>query len=408
MLYLWPHFGLSPGMHYGGGGLPVEPDRDARSSTDKSTNRGYTVIQSKTMQLAGVLAALLFATGAQANNSSFLTPLTGNTSAPSDWRFLPGQAFNGITGALDGVARLSFSNAEGNWACSGSLLAGGMYVLTAAHCADDFRTMKVDFGWADGKAKESRTVAVSDAYVHPQWHGERNSLDSGADVALLKLNRAVTDINGYHLSHTNDVGKDYLMAGYGTTTVAGSDQDPDWGDQRYGHYGYNTFDVDSNTFNKVGDHYTGWGYDPNFYQPGTTYMSDYDDGTADKNTLGRIAGVTGNAWSSGLGHGAKEALIAGGDSGGGDFVWNGTEWLLSGVHSWGWQGSSACSFFKLGNCDASEQNSSSFGDLSGSTATYSHTGWIDRVTAVPEPETYAMMVSGLLLMGAVARRRRQR
>ena len=112
------------------------------------------MIHSKTMQLAGMLAAALCATAAQANNATFLTPLTGNTSSPADWRFLPGQTFNGVAGALDGVARLSFSNAEGNWACSGSLLAGGQYVLTAARCADDFRTMKVDFGWADGNARE--------------------------------------------------------------------------------------------------------------------------------------------------------------------------------------------------------------------------------------------------------------
>ena len=50
------------------------------------------------------------------------TPTTGNTSAPSNWRFAPGQEFNGVVGALDGVAQLSFSNSQGNWACSGSLL----------------------------------------------------------------------------------------------------------------------------------------------------------------------------------------------------------------------------------------------------------------------------------------------
>jgi len=62
-------------------------------------------------------------------------------------------------------------------------------------------------------------------------------------------------------------------------------------------------------------------------------MSDFDNGSANRNTLGRIADITGNHWSSGTGRGANEALIAGGNSSGGDFVWNGTEWLLSGVHS---------------------------------------------------------------------------
>ncbi len=355
-------------------------------------------------KLAAMSAALLFAAAAQANNASQLTPLTGNFSSPADWRFLPGQTFNGVAGALDGVARLSFSNSEGNWACSGSLLAGGMYVLTAAHCADDFTSMKVDFGWANGTAKVSRTVAVGNAYVNSKWTGD---LDTGADIAILKLNAAVTTINGYHLSTTNDVGKDYLMAGYGTTTVGGSKIDPTWGDSGFGHYGYNTFDIDSKSFNKVGDDYTGWGYDASYYAPGTTYMSDYDDGTAGHNTLGRIAGETGNQWASGTGLGHNEALIAGGDSGGGDFVWNGSEWLLSGVHSWGWQGSDACPYFGLKGCDSSSKNSSSFGDLSGSTATFSHISWINSVTAVPEPGTYAMLLSGLALLGVARRRQRK-
>jgi hypothetical protein len=363
------------------------------------------LVPSHPLKLATLALALLAAGAAQAGPQ---TPLTGNTSSPSDWHFLPGQSFNGVAGALDGVARLSFTKPSGaSYACSGSLLAGGAYVLTAAHCADSFTSMKVDFGWADGKSQVSRTVAVKDAIVNPNWRGQ---LDTGADMALLRLSAPVTGIAGYHLSTTNDVGKDYLMAGYGTTSVGGSNAETGWGDRRFGHYGYNTFDVDSDTFNRVTSKYVGdalGGYDPAYYAFGTTYMSDFDDGGSNRNSLGRIAGLTGNAWSSGLGQGANEALIAGGDSGGGDFVWNGKEWLLSAVHSWGWQGSEVCPAFGLNNCDASASNSSSFGDLSGSSATYSHIGWINQVTAVPEPETYAMMLSGMALLGALARRRKQ-
>jgi hypothetical protein len=360
-------------------------------------------IQSKILKLAAVAGGLLAVSAAQAGNAEQLTPLTGNTSAPANWRFAPGQSFNGVAGALDGVARLSFSNSGGNWACSGSLLAGGQYVLTAAHCADDFTSMKVDFGWYNGSAVATRTVAVGSAYVNPNWNGD---LDTGADIAILKLNTAVTGIQGYKLSTTNDVGKDFLMAGYGTTSNGTTSGATNWDDYKYGHYGYNTFDIDSKTYNEISDQYIGWGYDASYYAPGVTYMSDFDDGTAQHNTLGRMAGVAGNGWTSNLGLGANEALIAGGDSGGGDFVWNGSEWILSAVHSWGWQGG-ACSYFGLGGCDISSSNSSSIGDMSGSTATFSHIAWINSVTAVPEPATYGMMLSGLALVGAMARRRRQ-
>ncbi|MYN17144.1 trypsin-like serine protease [Rugamonas sp. FT107W] len=373
------------------------------------------IFQTKQFKLAAVAAALLAAGAAQASNANMtdnlvqsykgLEPLTGNTSAVSNWRFTIGQSFNGVSGALDGVARLSFSNADGNWACSGSLLAGGKYVLTAAHCADDFSKMTVQFGWQGGTAAVTRNVSVGNAYVNKAWTGQ---LDTGADIAILKLDTAVTTIKGYNLSTTNDVGKDYLMAGYGTTQKATVNAATNWNDGNYGHYAYNTFDVDSKTFNKaVGDKDPTWGYNPADYAAGTTYMSDFDSGLAKNNTLGRIGDITGNKWNSGTGLGANEGLIAGGDSGGGDFVWNGTEWLLSGVHSWGWQGTSACNLIGgMTGCDNASLNGSSFGDLSGSTATYSHAAWIKSVTAVPEPETYAMMIAGLALVG-LARRRKQ-
>ena len=93
----------------------------------------------------------------------------------------------------------------------------------------------------------------------------------------------------------------------------------------------------------------------------------------------------------------------GGDSGGGDFVWTGSEWLLTGVHSWGWQ---FCDGRIDPSCDFANTNSGSWGDLMGSTAVYSHTDWIRSVIAVPEPGTYALMMLGLLGVGVASRRRR--
>jgi secreted trypsin-like serine protease len=354
--------------------------------------------------LVGSMSA--HALGEQTADLAYQDPNTGNSSSVANWRFAPGQLFNGVA-ALDGVARISFSNSSGSWACSGSLLAGGEYVLTAAHCADDFTSMTIHFGWYANAAAVTRTVAAGNASVHPMWTGE---LDTGADIAVVKLNAPVTTIPGYNLSTTNDVGKTHLMAGYGTTSVGSTNSATNWADGGYGHYGYNTFDVTSNDFNAaVQTIDPTWGYDPSYYLPGITYMVDFDNpnGSQTNNTLGRVAGVTGNTYTSGTGLGTQEALIAGGDSGGGDFVWDGSQWLLSGVHSWGWQGNSVCFYINVGtnNCDVGSANSSSYGDLSGSTAVVSHLAWINSVTAVPEPQTPLMLLAGLAAIGGALRRR---
>lgn len=319
-------------------------------------------------------------------------PLTTHTGTPTDWRLTHGMTFNGVS--FDGVARIAFDNdgslSDGSYICSGTLLSGGTHVLTAAHCADDFNIMRVDFGVYGGTSTLTRGVAA--AAVHPGWTG--SNLAFGADLAVLKLDAPVTTIQGFNLSQSNDTGKSMLIMGYGTTGRGASTTDPDWSDWGWGHWGMNEADVTVQAFDAAV-----W---PGAYPyHGDEYLFDFDNGTQTHNTLGQIAALTGNGWTSSTGLGADEALVAGGDSGGGDFVWNGSEWLLSGVHSWGWQ---ACGDLGLG-CDYSDTAFSSYGDLSGSTAVFSHLAWIDSVTAVPEPQTYAMMLLGLGVLGSLKRRR---
>jgi hypothetical protein len=194
-----------------------------------------------------------------------------------------------------------------------------------------------------------------------------------------------------------------LLAGYGlvgTGNTGANNFDRPSADLWRPHYGFNTADTTDKVLND-----TVFGAGSGSNQFGETYVFDFDSGRSANNALKRIADEFGGSWSSSLGLGDSEALIAGGDSGGGDFVWNGSEWLVSGVHSYGW---GLCGGLQIRGCDRVPGTNSSFGDLSGSTAVFSHVDWINSVTAVPEPETYALMLAGLAGVIAAARRRQQR
>lgn len=327
-----------------------------------------------------------------------ITPLTSHTSPPSDWRITSGMQFNGVS--FDGLARLAFDNdgdlTNGFYVCSGALLAGGKYVLTAGHCADDFNVMQVDFGVYDNVATATRGVAA--AYVNPDWTG--TNLATGADIAIIELDSPIVGIQGFNISTSNDVGSQMLIMGHGTTTTGdGLNGAPNWNEWGWAHYGYNEADVGVAEFDQADTPGNTWSY------YGDEYVFDFDNGTDLNNTLQRLSDNAGASFTSSTGLGVNEALIAGGDSGGPDFVWNGSEWLIAGIHSWGWQ---YCGGRITPSCDVNSGVASSYGDLSGSSAVYSHAAWINSVVAVPEPGTYGLMSLGLLAVAGAARRRQRK
>ena len=303
---------------------------------------------------------------------------------PANWRVLPGD----FGGAFDGVAQLSIQLDNGNLdVCSGSLLAGGRYVLTAAHCVDHAVDTDLSFRSGDFTAKASQVI------LHPGWSG---TLGTGADIAVLKLDRFIP-LPGAVLSTSNDLGKDILIIGHGSTGLGNLGRDSAADPVSAPHYGFNTFEA----FDfDLAEAFFGAGAGNRTY--GETYIADFDDGSNLHNALLRLKTVYGGAWAdSSLGLGAAEGLSAGGDSGGGDFVWDGTQWRLSGVQSYVW---AACNV--LTDCIAGGE--SSYGYLSGSTAVFSHTAWIASVTPVPEPKGWTLMLAGAFAVGLVLRRRMRR
>jgi Trypsin/PEP-CTERM motif len=312
-----------------------------------------------------------------------------NTSVPVDWRFDSSTLFQGVN--FDGVARLQYSLPDGQRSmCSGTLLAGGQYVLTAAHCVVDRTDFTVQFGVNNDVPRASS--GVSAVFVHESWTG---SVFEGADLAILKLSSTVTGIQGFQLHHGSAIGQSVLLMGYGTTGTGSANTAPSFSDAAYGHWGMNTFDLTTQQFLDAAQaqgvpHLGAWSN-----AHGEQYVADFDNGISQYNTLGRIQGL-----SSGLGI-ANEALISGGDSGGGAFVWDGQAWRLTGVHNWSWQ---FCGGRISPTCDFRSGNQQSFGDLMGSTAVASHVSWISAVTGVPEPGTWALMAAGL---GLLAWRRHQ-
>lgn len=290
------------------------------------------------------------------------------TSAASNWE----QADYSSTSLLDGVAKLTTNTGYG---CSGSLLAGGAYILTAAHCVTDdngaLSVASLAITFANGL-----TASVSSAAQISVADGWTGTVDDGSDLALLQLDSVVSSIAGYAIYTGSTASLDsatVLLTGYGYT-------------------GTGTTGATTGTFGTLH-----WGYNEyeSIYYGSESgyYVYDFDDGTSTHN------GLAGRGTISSTGLGSDEAMIASGDSGGGSFIELAGVLYLVGVHSYGTTSSNP-------RADVLTGINSSYGDLGGDSLLTSATAqnFLSLATAVPEPATAALWLAGLAGMAGLRRR----
>jgi hypothetical protein len=320
------------------------------------------------------------------------------------------------TAQKKGVVALIMETPDGAFICTGSLLANGRSIATAAHCVTD----------TSGKLNATRTTAyffkgdpnertpfqtggvameVFSYDIHPEYTGE--VIDQN-DIAVLRLRGtgAPDWVPRYELyTDPNLRGLEFNVAGYGGRSTVGGAFGTNArtgflreGDNRYDYrFGDSIFqdfwtDRDANGENFFG-----------FAQIDFSYISDFDNGLAAQDSSRRVAnalglGTIGNANFADTGLGAREVNLAGGDSGGPGFV-NGK---LASINSFGLSFGANFGDFRPGL-------NSSWGEFSGYVPVYIHEDFINgaMATAVPEPMSWAMLVAGFGLSGAVMRRRRQ-
>ena len=292
---------------------------------------------------AAMLAMLLTGASAQAVVSD-----TGSYPALTDAAF------------LEGVARLSISRSDGSFGCSGSLLAGGTAVLTAAHCvtgnAGTATASAITMSWLGGAV-----TATSRSYVvSPGWNG---SLSAGNDIAVVLLNAPLLSVQGYQLAQGSAQGASIVLAGYGLT--GNGTQGASAGTFGTLHYGLNQYDATASFYTATG------------FAADRVAFFDFDNGLSSANVFGSGGFVQ------------FESIVASGDSGGPSFVLEEASdtWLIAGVHSFG-----ACLML---NCTVDSR----FGTLGGDVLATRHAAWIEDVTTpVPEPHAWALLLVGLGLV----------
>lgn len=367
------------------------------------------------LSVAVVGAGSLLATVGVAQELS-VGPVVSNGSRPtkfSDWvaqktMVVAGSNFNAAlystpkgTG-YDGVAALYIEHSDGfAYLCSGALLAGGLNVLTAAHCLTNEFGVNVTtnvlavFFTPGAPATTREIIASSSTLVNPAYTGE---VIDAHDVAIVKLSAAPSlgILNSaYSLYLGNPFGQTGRAVGSGSTGTGATGETQAGGfllsDRRTG---VNAIDFTWTDSRFNGEFIGAFGSADPF-----GLVADFDNGTAAQNSACRLTSLSlfsfGASARCGGGFGTNEVLLGGGDSGGPLFVGN----EIAGVAGYGIS-------FGTAFGDTDNALNGTFGELAGWASTSYNAAWITQAnTTVPEPGSFILVGAGMFALVGIAKRR---
>jgi hypothetical protein len=311
----------------------------------------------------------------------------------------------------NGVVALIMQYAAGSFICSGSLSSDRRHIITAAHCVSDgagtANPLKTTAYFFDGSANDrmpfnpaATAIEVSAYNVNAGYTGE--VIDQN-DLAVLTLKDfAPSFATGYEVDFSGGLdGAEFNIAGVGgRSTIGGAfGVNANTGYLRQGNniFDYALGDSEFGGFftdrDGAGEAFFG------FADYEHSYLSDFDNGLAANDQACIVAAALGASAGFGCdtGLGAIEVGVAGGDSGGPQFI-NGK---LVSVTSYGLSFGTNFGDFRTGL-------NSSWGEYSGYVPLYIHKDFITQaLSSVPEPASWAMMLAGFGMIGGAVRRSRK-
>jgi hypothetical protein len=324
-----------------------------------------------------------------------------------------------ISPAYNGVGAISITSNLGSFLCTGSLLADGKTVLTAAHClTGDIGTVtKIQMVFYP----PSGGVILDGASwtANPNYSG---SVIDENDIGVIHLTaEAPADISRYDIATTSAENDPFRFVGFGQRGSFGQGVSLGagfaLGNRKAGE---NLFDI------HLGDpRWDGFWNDPNA-STANVLLADFDNGLQANDGMCWIGQFIPDLGTSecNLGLGVNEADTGGGDSGGPRFV-NGK---IASITSFGLTFGSVvqiCGELKprcfVPGPDIDNFLNSSFGEFAGFTDVAFQHQWIEDQldlsnfdpispgpdTVVPEPGTNVLLATGLIGVVGIVRRRRR-